>query len=207
MKFRDVAVYVQPECPGLPLFECDRAVREAAIELFSRADLWRAEPTDLRLVPNVSEYELPVPTGAEISRVLDVQLVGVPLKKEPSESAIHSMLARIQPATPTHFYQRDNEAIIVAPLAATATTVKLFASLKPTSTGTTIPDGVGKEYRNLLAIGAKAFLMLMAAQPWSNPQLGAMNKQLFERGVSAAIRRVNFGFNGAPLRVRPRPFI
>ena len=207
MKLRDIAPLVQPDAPGCPLFEVERAVREAAIELCSKADVFRAEPQDVRLVPKVFEYDLPVPTGAEATRVIDVQMAGISLKKEPSETAIHSMLARMDPSKPTHFYQRDNEAIILAPAPKEAVTVKLFMALKPTPSATSIPDSWGREYRDLLAKGAKAWLLLMNKQPWSNPQLGALNRQQFERGISGVIRRVNFGFSGAPLFVKKRPFI
>jgi hypothetical protein len=207
VKFRDFAPYVQPECPGLPLFECDRAVREAAIELLSKADLYQAEPEDLRTVPGVEEYELSAPSGAEASRVMDIQFRGQSLRKLASEMEVQSLLARSGSARPQVYYQRDNTSIILAPLPKEAETFRLFLSLKPTSASTALPDGIGKEHRNLIATGAKAWLMLMNAQPWSNPQLGMLNRQLFQRGISAAIRRAQFGNSGAPLTVRKRPFI
>ena len=207
MKFRDFAPYVQPECPGLPLFQCDMAVREAAISLFSRADLFRADPEVIKVQPGTNEYELSAPTGAEPNRVIELHHNGRPLVKCASETEIYSILDRSQPSTPTHYYQRDNEAIILAPAPAAALELRLFMSLKPSASSVSIPDNIGREYRKLIAAGAKAHLMLMSAQGWSNPQLGQMNHQLFERGVSAAIRRVKMGFSGAPLTVQRRDFI
>ena len=207
MKFRDLLPYVQPEVPTCPAFQIERAVREAAIQLFTKADIYRAEPEMLRVVPGVNAYDLSAPAGAEPNRVLDLQFQGRSLKKVASESDIYAMIDSATPAQPTHYYQRDNETLILAPTPKDAVEFRLFLSLKPTSTSTSVPDGIGREYRDVLAHGAKAWLMLMAAQPWSNPQLGLANKQMFDRAVSAAIRRATFGFSGAPLTVKKRNFI
>jgi hypothetical protein len=207
VKFRDWAEYVQPECPGCPLFQVDKAVREAAISLLSRADLYRAEPELISILPGVTEYDLEAPTGAEPNRVLDLTHNGRSLTKVADEATIYSMLDAGQPSTPTHYYQRDNEAIIIAPAPKEQLQFRLFLALKPSATSTSIPDGIAREYRDLIAAGAKARLMLMAAQTWTSPELGGYNRQLFERGVSAAIRRVTFGFNGAPLTVKKRDFM
>ena len=207
MKFRDFAPHVQPDCPGAPLFQVDMAVREAAISLLSRADLWRAETDMLDIVPGVSEYELDAPAGSEPSRVMTLTLNGRPLTKLAKEEEVYSMLDTRAPSTPTHFYQRDNEALILAPTPKEALRMRLFMSLKPSATATSVPDGIGKEHRKLIATGAKAELQLMTGQVWTNPQQGLLNKQLFERGVSAAIRRVAMGNSGAPLTVQRRDFI
>ena len=207
MKFRDLLTYVQPEVPGCPAFQIEKAVREAAITLFSKADIYRAEPEMLLVVAGVNEYDLTGPTGTEPSRVLDLQYQGRPLTKVADERDIYSIIDSNGPSRPTHYYQRDNETLILAPTPAEAVEFRLFMSLKPNATSTSIPDGIGKEYRHLLACGAKSYLMLMGAQPWSNPQLGVANKALFDRGVSGAIRRATFGNSGAPLTVKKRNFI
>lgn len=207
MKFRDFAPYVQPEVPGAPLFQVDMAVREAAISLLSRADLWRAEPQTVLLTAGQTEFSLDAAAGSEPSRVVALHRAGRPLNKVAREEDAYAILDSRQPSTATHYFQRDNEAVIVAPAPKEADQLKLFLSLKPSATATSIPDGIGKEWRKLIATGAKAELQLMAGQPWSNPQQGLLNKQLFERGVSAAIRRVAMGNSGAPLTVQKRDFI
>lgn len=205
MKFRDLADMVMPEVPGCPMFQIEKAAREAAIQLFSRADLYRAEPEVITVTG--SDYQLSAPVGAEPCRVMEITHNGQALKKVASEQDIYAMLDRGTPAKPTHYYQRDNDTVIFAPAPDAPYQLRLFLSLKPSSTATAIPDGIGKEHRKLLAMGTKAELMLMGNQPWTNPQLGVANKQMFDRGVSNAIRRVTLGNNGAPLTVKKRDFI
>lgn len=207
MKFREFAPYVQPEVPGAPLFQVDMAVREAAISLLSRADLWRAEPSEINVSALQTEFSLDADAGSEPSRVIDLQRAGRPLRKLAKEEDVYSILDSHQPSSIAAYFQRDNETVILAPAPAGADKFRLFMSLKPSATASSIPDGIGREWRNLIATGAKAHLQLMAGVPWSNPQQGLLNKQLFERGVSAAIRRSKMGNSGAPLTVQRRDFI
>lgn len=206
MRFRDFSPYVQPEVPGCPLFQVDTAVREAAISLLGRADLWRADPELVTVTAGSTEIDLTAPTGAEPSRVLDITYEGRPLTKLAREEEVYQILDRSTGARPTHYYQHDNERVILAPAPAEAIQLRLFLSLKPSATGTAIPDGIGKEWRKIIATGAKAHLMLMAGVTWSNPQMGQLNHQLFERGVGTAIRRSKMGNSAAPLTVARRDF-
>lgn len=208
MKFRDFAPWVQPDCPGCPLFQVEMAVREAAIIMLSKVDLYRADPEMLNVLPGVTQYDLEAPAGYEPSRVLELTNGGRSLKKVASEIEIYELLDKHpEPTTPTHYYQHFNDSIILAPTPKDALQLRLFLSLRPNATCTAIPDNIGKEYRDVIASGAKARLQLMAGQPWSNPQFGGLNKQLFDRAVSAAIRRYQFGFSGAPITVKKRDLI
>ena len=207
MRFRDFAPYVQPEVPGCPLFQVDNAVREACISFLSRVDLWRAEPEIVNVTAGNEQIDLSAPAGAEPSRVMDLTLNGRSLIKLAREEEVYAILDSTQPGTPTHYYQRDNESVILAPKPKDALQLRMFLALKPSATATALPDGIGKEWRKLIAQGAKAHLMLMKGVTWSSPQMGVTNNQLFEKGVASAQRRVSSGNNGAPLTVKRRDFI
>lgn len=208
MKFVDLAPWVQPEVPGCPLFTLERAVREAAIDLCQRTDVWKADPQQFQILPETIDYELPQETGAEVAHVLDLQRDGQSLIKLGSVAEVYQKIGNDgSRETPMWYSASDNTGIVVARRPKDAEILMLFLSLKPDAAATSIPDTIGREYRDTLACGARAKLLLMNGQPWSNAQLGLLNQQLFDRKVAAIIRQVKFGFGGASIRVKPRPFV
>jgi len=208
MKFADFAPFVQPEAPGAPIFVIERAVREAAIELCQRTDVWKADPERLQIVAGVIDYDLSAPSGAEVAHILDLQRDGASLNKVGNFLELYQRLGNDTiREQPWWYTATDNAAIKVARRPKEAEELTLFLSFKPDSTATSIPDAIGREYRKTISTGAIAMLLLMNGQPWSNGQLGLLNKQLFDRQVGTIARQAKFGFSGASIRVKPRPFV
>ena len=80
MKYSDFLLYVLPGVSGCPDFTAERAIRDACIEFCIKTDLWIAEPERLQIVPNVTEYDLSAPSGAEPNHILSLSRSGVTLE-------------------------------------------------------------------------------------------------------------------------------
>ena len=206
MKYSDFFLYVIPEVPGCPEFVAERAIREAAIDFCMKTDLYIAEPEKLQIAANVSDYDLPAPTGAEPNHVLALLREGV--KLEPKRYTDAFMLsAMATPAPPSYFAQRDNTSLMVGPKPKDSEQLDLLMSLKPSATSTSMPDTVGYENREVISAGALYRLQVMAGQPWTNGNAAGVNKAIYDRGIAAAMRQSHYGFSGASLTVQTREFI
>ena len=66
---------------------------------------------------------------------------------------------------PKFYAQRDNTDFYVAPIPNKNDSFRVVYSVKPTATSTSIPDTIGREYREALVHGALYRLQMMAVSP------------------------------------------
>lgn len=206
MKYSDLFVYVLSEVPSCPDFTAERAIRDTCIDFCARTDLYRADVQTLVVVPNVNEYELDAPTGTEPNHVKMILRNGRKLSSVTYEEAFMSIEAS-QPSAPSYYSQYDNFNLLIGPTPSERETLKVVYSLKPKTTSTSIPDAIGLENRETLVSGALYRLQMMSDAPWANGAAASMNLQIYERGVTKAIRQSKYGHGGASLTVTPREFI
>lgn len=207
MKYLDIAEYVRTEAHGAPDFIVERAIREAAIEFCIKTDVYRLEPENIQIIPNIDEYDLTIPSGTEMNHIIDIYR-----NRETLRPVSYSRLLEVQgdgsqKGKPRYYAQRDNTVFFVAPVPSAKETLKVLYSVKPTSTSTTIPDTIGKEYREPLVHGAIYRLQMMSDQPWSNMGAAQSNKSLFDQRTSQIMREVRYGYGGGSLTVKSRAFI
>jgi hypothetical protein len=72
MKLADFYPYVVPHVPDLPTPTIDLHVRMAAHEFFRRTHAWQVESDPEVIADGVRDYDLSVPAGAQIVKVLRV---------------------------------------------------------------------------------------------------------------------------------------
>ena len=206
MKYSDFLLYILPGVSGCPDFTAERAIRDACIEFCIKTDLWIAEPDQLQVVPNVTEYDLSAPSGAEPNHILSLSRVGVSLEPMRYRDAF-MMNASTTSSAPTYYGQRDNTSLLIGPKPTASERLDLLISLKPSSTSSSLPDTIGQENRETIAAGALYRLQMLPGQPWSNGGAAGTNKSIFDRGIVSAMRQSHYGFSGANLTVKPREFI
>ncbi len=206
MKYSDLFVYVLSEVPSCPEFTAERAIRDACIDFCARTDIYRAEPQTLVISRSITDYEIDAPTGTEPNHVNAILRKGRPLEEVTYEDAFMRIeMSEFGP--PSYYAQPDNRTIVLGPKPEGRETLKILYSLKPTQASSSIPDTIGLEHRETLVSGALFRLQMMSGQPWMDGSAAGANRQLYERGVSAAMRQAKYGHNGASLRVTPREFI
>jgi len=206
VRYSDLFVYVLSEAPSCPEFTAERAIRDACIDFCARTDLYRAEPQTLTVTRGVTDYELDSPTGTEPNHVKSILRDGRALEAVPYEDAFMNIeLSDFGPAT--YFSQYDNRNVLIGPKPEGRASLKVLYTLKPTQSSTTIPDTIGLEHRETLVAGALFRLQMMSGQPWMDGAAAGANRQLYERGVAAAMRQAKYGHGGAALTVKSREFI
>lgn len=206
MKYSDLFVYVLSEAPSCPEFTAERAIRDACIDFCARTDLYRADPQTLVVSRGVTDYEIDAPSGTEPNHVKAMMLDGRALESVPYEDAFMK-IELSDFGAPTYFSQYDNRTVLVGPKPEGKASLKVLYTLKPTQTSTTIPDTIGLEHRETLVAGALFRLQMMSGQPWMDGAAAGANRQLYERGVAAAMRQAKYGHGGAALTVKSREFI
>lgn len=207
MKYLDIAEYVRTEAHGAPDFLIERAIRESAIDFCVKTDAYRLEPENIQIIAGIDEYDLTIPTGTELNHIIDIYRNRETLSPVSYTRMLEVQGDGSQRGKPKYYAQRDNTVFYVAPVPSEKETLKVLYSVKPTSTSSSIPDTIGKEYRETLVHGAVYRLQMMASQPWSNMGAAQSNKMLFDQSAAQIMRQVRYGYGGGALTVKSRAFI
>ncbi|MDB2618467.1 hypothetical protein N9X96_00260 [bacterium] len=207
MKYSDLNVHIRPEVQGCPDFIIERAVRDAAIDFCRRTDVYIPEPEFVIVIGGVNEYSVTIPTGTELNHIIDIFDNHRALQPISYNELLRRLGDETERGKPAYYSQRDNAEFFVAPIPNDSDSIRVVYSVKPTSTSTSIPDTIGKEYREALVHGALFRLQMMAGHPFTNPNMASVNKNLFEREVGRTTRQVKYGFSGGTLTCKARAFI
>lgn len=207
MKYADFSQFIRPEVQGCPDYMIERAVRDSAVDFCTRTDVYVAEPEFVTIVQNVNEYDLSIDEGSELNHILDIFNNTTKLKPVSYSVLLGALGNESTTGTPQYYAQRDNTQFYLAPIPSVSGSYRVLYSLKPSSTSTSIPDTIGKEYREAISHGALFRLQMMAGQPFGNLSLAATNRDLFEKSIGRTIRQVKYGFSGGSLTAKSREFI
>ena len=207
MKYADFSQFIRPEVQGCPDYRIERAVRDSAVDFCTRTDVYVAEPEFVTIVQNVNEYDLSIDEGSELNHILDIFNNTTKLKPVSYSVLLGALGNESTTGTPQYYAQRDNTQFYLAPIPSASASYRVLYSLKPSSTSTSIPDTIGKEYREAISHGALFRLQMMAGQPFGNLSLAATNRDLFEKSIGRTIRQVKYGFSGGSLTAKSREFI
>lgn len=88
--------------------------------------------------------------------------------------------------------------------AAAISGVKTRVSVKPSESATGIPDDLAVKFRDALATGAKALLMLTPEQKFTNLNLGAALHEKFEAMIAQANWEASRAYGGGRVSSRPQ---
>lgn len=206
MDWVDLHPLVARGAANAPNFVIEAAVREAAIELCERTDVYQLEET-VYLEPDFDEYQVTPPEGYEVCHLLDMTLVTGNAKLSPTSlKGLRDEQRRLPQGTPAFYASLDNVMFFVAPKPSVAQEMAVIFSVKPTEAATGIPDTIGNEYREAIAAGALTRLLAQADTPWRDMQMSQVHGRAFRREVSRIARTVKYGFGGASLRAYHREF-
>ena len=207
MKYLDLADHVRSEASGCPDFVIERAVRDSAIEFCIKTDVYRLEPEDIQVIDGIDEYDLTIPAGTELNHIIDIYRDKQVLKPVSYTRLLEVTGDGSNKGIPQYYAQRDNTVFYLGPLPNKNETLKVLYSVKPNSTSKSIPDTIGKEYREAIVHGALYRLQMMANQPWSDMNSAQANKSLCDTHSAKVMRQVRYGYGGGALAVKYRAFI
>lgn len=196
---------VLPEVKLCPQPLAVQKVREAAIELCVESKVWQQIQDPYSITSGELAYEFDVDTGSLVTEIMTAQLQdGRDLDiRTPEWCDENFPLWRTGLAgTPCAITQIQPDEFRLAPQPATTMELTLTVALKPTRDSTQGPDFLFDDYYKAICASAKSMLMLMARQPWSNPNQAAIYAGMATSEASKARVRVQRAFGRAPTRVR-----
>lgn len=201
----DLIPDVIADLPGVPDPVAESAIRRAAIDLCANAGVWRHKPAPIAVVAGTASYAIPTPSGSRVESILEASVGGRPLAL-PGDSVSTAGIAGLLGAPVAASLDPFNGGVLIAPVPASDLSLDLIVTLVPSVAAAEIPDLLANRYADTLAHGARARLMMMLRQPWSDPAMAQAEAAMFSDGVSEAHIAMLRGSSLGTLRVRPRAF-
>jgi len=195
--------HVLPAVPGCPQPMAIDAIRRAAIEFCEKTLAWIYKHPAINVVAAQMAYPFVPPTGAVVAKVLQAWHNDIKITpKTPDElNEIYANWLTIA-GTPQYITQDDERNLLLVPTPSAALTAGLVlrVALKPTLASDDIETSIYEEYRDAIASGAKARLMLIKDKPYSDMELGALEMGLFNAAVADAKFKAQKGCGRARVR-------
>lgn len=195
---------VMKHAPGCPEPTALAALITAAQEFCERTRLWRDE--DQFSVTPTSCNVVCAPEGADLFEIERATLSGQPLEPislhdldrlvpdwREQEGGSAKWITQIEPGT-----------VLVVPRS--TGTLRLATILKPSNDAEQLPNFLAKDYRQAIADGALAEILMTPNQPFTAPDRAQFYAMRFENRLAGLSTRSIKGQQRARLRTRPQWF-
>lgn len=204
---------ILPEVPGVAEMVAENAVRNAVIEFCEKSLILQRDHDPITVVQNIVDYDLEPPTGYIVVKVMKAWLENAeltPLAPDfVREAAVYNRLFSSYEANtdrPRAFLQKDERTVSLwgVPDKNYRSGLTMRVALKPTRAATTVEDVILEDYAETIASGALYRLMMSAGKPYTNTELAAVHKGLFQQGINVARQRATHGQVRSTLSVKLR---
>lgn len=197
---------------GVPDLTALSAINMAARELCIKSNCW-FESQEIPLIDGVYEYQLDTPNAnAIIHGIRQVMINGRELRASNEITAKRDDAKYLeQSGYPQMYFPSSPDTIQVFPKPdsnCAQAGIKLLArcSFAPTVSATSFDSSLTEYHAETIIAGAKARVLAMPSQSWSNPALAVTYKQMFDEMVTKARIEVETSFGSGDLTVRHRRF-
>jgi hypothetical protein len=195
----DFLPLVIPHLPGCPNASIKTYLALTAREFFEKTYLWQDDIDAIYLAPNQVEYDLDA--EAEVEDVLAVVLDNELLDR--TEFRLIPFAQRDEKGQPRMYWIHSDRTIRVFPTPDKRAVMKVSAVLKPARNATGVEDWIYDTWADTLVNGVISRLAIMPGKEWTDVNLAAMHKALFEQAITKTRIRE---YRGVQLKVRQRPF-
>lgn len=194
----DFLPLLSPYLPGCPDLTIKSYLGLTTADFFARTYLWRDDIDAIYLAPNQIEYDL----GADalVEDVISVVYKGTKLDR--SDIRLIPAERRDETGDPTTYWIQADNSIRVFPTPEERAKLTVTAVLKPSTTGTGVEDWIFETWATTINSGVIAQLAMINGKEWTNPDLAALHKGMYERAITNARIR---DFRGVGLSVKMRP--
>lgn len=205
----DMVPLVRPEMRDCMDVVIQDAIRRAAIAFCEDTYIWEVDATAIQTAVDTPEYAVSV--GVDqlpimVSRVFNShgQLIKSVTRREMDQANPGWTLAK--GPSPLAWIQLSPSRIRFYPVPSATETITLQVVVRPTSTATTIDQGIMDEYSEGIAAKAKAILGSMPHKAWTNYELVPFWEKQYQDYVRMAKMRLATGFTNTAHRVVPVRF-
>jgi len=192
---------IRPYAPGVADPTLYFGIRQAAIEFCERTRLWRYAD-DFTITEDDAEG-ISAPYGAEIHEIEAVFFNGQELDAKSItwlDEHLRGWRGGQSSGVPKYFTQTEPDTIRIAPFEAGA--LGLHVWLKPAQDAEDVPDWMVDQYRETIAHGALARILLIPNQSFTNPELGAAFGSVFQSKLDGLSSKGFTGQQRAPVRAK-----
>lgn len=205
---------VLSDAPGVPLELARQHLMRSAIDLCKRSLAWSVWSDPILLVEDQHTYSITLPADSVLVIVRDIQIDGVPdglpgldfreiTRRFPSW--------RDQKSTPDCWVipERGADSVRLVPMPGPMdgdVYLHIRAAFQPTRESRVLPDWLIEERFDDLCAGAKATLLVIPGQEWSNPSLAAFYKATFDKACDDERINTEMDQTTGSTRVAPRRF-
>lgn len=211
MNLDDFLPHLLPDLPGCPDSIVKQQLLFAVIEFCQETHAWNEIQDPIQVRERVNEIDVDTPTGARIVAVKDVWASSRKLRPV-TMPQLFELIPNWQTAEgsePTYYNASTDYRtmrIFPIPIDVNDSTLTLRVAYAPKMDATSIPDELAIKYWDALIGGAKARLMVIPGKAWTNSQMSAYNRGIFNDGIlKAKISALHDRVEGS-LSVRPHPF-
>jgi hypothetical protein len=185
--------FCHADVPGVSTFAAERELRRAAQEFFEKTKCWKAELAPVYLFPKVELYDLEVPKGATIVKILEA--------KDDAGNDVNLLTQGDGRAGLLFVSQLQFEAV---PIPTSRMIVKMRAVLMPDHAAAGIEDGLFNQYAEVIARGAKARLYAQPQKTYTDDGRAESLQRQFELAIAREKVAAAKGFSNAALRTKPQ---
>lgn len=178
--------YILIDVPGAAVPLVNQKLCLAAREFCERTSAWEEFSDPVAVVEGV-EYDIDIPTGAELVRI--VSAAGA--DGEEIDVVVNDATPRSTKGRGTRFVltQTEDGTAFKVNAALSGKTITVLMAFKPLLTATSVGDVLAVKYADAIAAKAKAMLQLVPNQPFSDPGSASVNASLFEAMVHQVANR------------------
>lgn len=195
---------VLPMCEGVPQVMALHAIRNAAIELCEESLIHRAV-IDMAGADLTSGSLTVIPgAGMRVVRIMGAMFNGralIPTNTDELDRALYPSDWRTMQGETTHYVCYAPDVIGVFRLPETTADMRIDAVVAPSMDSVEYDEAIISRFRQGIADGAIARLMLIPGKPWSNPQQSRLHAQLFSAAKADARVAANLSNTRDTLRV------
>lgn len=190
--WNDFLPWVLPSCRGVPLSMARQEIRAAAIDFCEQSLCWVDSLDNVSVRGGVADYMVDPPTNdTTIAALIEVKRSGT--------------TGRL---TPGRDYTFNNVSMVLTlnPKPGGAYTLEMKAALRPARTSAGIAATIFEQFVDGIAAGAKARLLNVKGQAWSDPMMAREYASDFDDAVALARHKQDSQFSSGNTRIAWRPF-
>ena len=181
MIWSDFYPWVLPSAQGCPNPTLDLHIRQAAIEFCRRTLCWVRTLDPIEANGMDIRFDLDLPSQTQAVKLMAVAINGLEYLLVDTQRGLQ--LVR-QGSGADFSFTQDKLTLDVHPLRARGDRIEVDMALAPSFNAISIETDVASPYVHEIAQGALATLQMMTGVAWSEPNLAAANKLLFNQRVA-----------------------
>lgn len=174
------------QCPRIVMIN---AIKTMVRQFLEQSNVWIYEVMPVQVDSEITQAFLQIPQFSYIHKVWSLY----------GQNGVQSY----RHDKPKHHITQDNQIVIDESIP--STTLNLIVSLSLNQNALSCPDFIFEKYLDVIVNGSAHYLMMMANQQWTNPDLAQYHYQQFMAGIEKAKSNVEKGFGLAHTVRRVRP--